>query len=254
MKSNKGFWITAGAAILAAVILAAVLLAGRREASAQGNEQGGTLADALNGGSARDKYMTEEAAIIRRMKDEMLIREASGSAPIDFLKGMIPHREAEVSMAESYLKYGGESRELEDLARDIVTARKEELDQMNDLLKQYQESKETDEEKEALYLEDCSRIFGTEEDSSRRAGRIRIRLTRPLPGGCFVAIRWRRIWPAASWSIRRRARMGSCAGWRRPSLSPRRRKSGAWRAFCQIKIRSRRPMRSRMAGRLEQLR
>lgn len=110
MKSNKGFWITAGAAILAAVILAAVLLAGRREASAQGNEQGGTLADALNGGSARDKYMTEEAAIIRRMKDEMLIREASGSAPIDFLKGMIPHREAEVSMAESYLKYGGESR------------------------------------------------------------------------------------------------------------------------------------------------
>ena len=62
MKSNKGFWITAGAAILAAVILAAVLLAGRREASAQGNEQGGTLADALNGGSARDKYMTEEAA------------------------------------------------------------------------------------------------------------------------------------------------------------------------------------------------
>ena len=170
MKSNKGFWITAGAAILAAVTLAAVLLAGRREASAQGNEQGGTLADALNGGSARDKYMTEEAAIIRRMKDEMLIREASGSAPIDFLKGMIPHREAEVSMAESYLKYGGESRELEDLARDIVTARKEELDQMNDLLKQYQESKETDEEKEALYLEDCSRIFGTEEDSSRRAG------------------------------------------------------------------------------------
>ena len=123
MKSNKGFWITAGAAILAAVILAAVLLAGRREASAQGNEQGGTLADALNGGSARDKYMTEEAAIIRRMKDEMLIRGV-GSAPIDFLKGMIPHREAEVSMAESYLKYGGESRELEDLARNCHSGRR----------------------------------------------------------------------------------------------------------------------------------
>ena len=57
----------------------------------------------------------------------MMIREKSGSADIDFLKGMIPHHEAAIKMSESYLNYGGEVSDLETLAQDIITAQKKEL-------------------------------------------------------------------------------------------------------------------------------
>lgn len=120
------------------------------------------LNDALNGGNALDKYLTEQASIMMGMEDEMLIRESSGSASVDFLKGMIPHHEAAVSMSESYLKYGGEIPELEDMARDIITAQKKELDQMNELLKQYEADGEEDPEKETQYLEEYSKMFGAD--------------------------------------------------------------------------------------------
>ena len=120
------------------------------------------LNDALNGGNALDKYLTEQASIMMGMEDEMLIRESSGSASVDFLKGMIPHHEAAVSMSECYLKYGGEIPELEDMARDIITAQKKELDQMNELLKQYEADGEEDPEKETQYLEEYSKMFGAD--------------------------------------------------------------------------------------------
>ena len=76
-------------------------------------------------------------------------------------------------MAESYLAYRGEYQEMEDLARDIITSRKEELRQMNDLLKQCQDSGKRDEEQEARYLEEYmkaySEVLGSGEERNREA-------------------------------------------------------------------------------------
>ena len=113
----------------------------------------------LNGNDSLGKYLTEQDSIMMGMMDEMVIRENSGNASLDFLKGMIPHHEAAIDMAESYLKYGGESTELENIAKDIISAQKDELKQMNELMKQYEEDGKTDSKKEEEYLKKYSSMF-----------------------------------------------------------------------------------------------
>lgn len=115
--------------------------------------------DMLNGNDSLGKYLTEQDSIMMGMMDEMVIREHSGNASLDFLKGMIPHHEAAIDMAESYLKYGGESTELENIAKDIISVQKDELKQMNELMKQYEEDGKTDPKKEEEYLEKYSSMF-----------------------------------------------------------------------------------------------
>ena len=84
------------------------------------------------------------------MMEDMMIREKSGSADIDFLKGMIPHHEAAIKMSESYLNYGGEVSDLETLAQDIITAQKKELTEMNDLVKKYEKEGKKNQEKKCF--------------------------------------------------------------------------------------------------------
>lgn len=93
------------------------------------------------------------------MMEDMIIRERSGSAAIDFLKGMIPHHEAAVKMSESYLNHGGNSEELKTLAQDIITAQKEELKQMNRLIGEYEKDGSKDDANEDAYLEKYSEMF-----------------------------------------------------------------------------------------------
>lgn len=116
------------------------------------SETEGTLLDSLNGGNALNKYLTEQDSIMMAMMEDMVIRTPSGSASLDFLKGMSAHHKAAVSMAESYLKYGGENEEMANLAKDIITAQKEELKQMDDLMKQYENQTEETKEDEEAYL------------------------------------------------------------------------------------------------------
>lgn len=110
-------------------------------------------------GDNLSRYLTEQDSIMMKMMEDMMIREKSGSASIDFLKGMIPHHEAAIKMSESYLNYGGEGSELQTLAQDIITAQKKELTQMNDLVKQYEEEGKKDQEKEDAYLAKYSEMF-----------------------------------------------------------------------------------------------
>ena len=78
------------------------------------------------------------------MMEDMVIREKSGNASLDFLRGMIPHHEAAIKMSESYLNYQGKS---------------DELKQMNELVKTYETDGKKDQTKEDAYLEQYSKMF-----------------------------------------------------------------------------------------------
>ena len=78
-------------------------------------------------GDDLSRYLTEQDSIMMNMMEDMVIREKSGNASLDFLRGMIPHHEAAIKMSESYLNYQGKSDELKTIAQDIITAQKDEL-------------------------------------------------------------------------------------------------------------------------------
>lgn len=119
--------------------------------TAQNNGTMGT--DPLN------RYLTEQDSIMMTMKEQMIIRDRSGSAAIDFLKGMIPHHQAAIKMSESYLNHNGASEELKTLAKDIITAQKDEIKQMNDMIGEYEKNEPKDNANEDAYLEKYSEMF-----------------------------------------------------------------------------------------------
>lgn len=87
------------------------------------------------------------------MMDEMKNIERSESADIDFLSGMIPHHASAVSMAQSYLKYGGENETLATLAQDIITTQTQEIEQMRGMIETIKTTGNVDSEKSKAYLE-----------------------------------------------------------------------------------------------------
>ena len=110
-------------------------------------------------GDDLSRYLTEQDSIMMNMMEDMVIREKSGNASLDFLRGMIPHHEAAIKMSESYLNYQGKSDELKTIAQDIITAQKDELKQMNELVKTYETGGKKDQTKEDAYLEQYSKMF-----------------------------------------------------------------------------------------------
>jgi len=71
----------------------------------------------------------------RKMHGGMAI-DFSGDADIDFARGMIPHHQGAVDMAEVQIKYGKDP-ELRKLAEDIVAAQKIEIAFMEAWLKKH---------------------------------------------------------------------------------------------------------------------
>lgn len=100
---------------------------------------------------ALSEYMKEQDQIMTDMMEAMTV-EPAGNASVDFLKGMIPHHESAIDMSLSYLKYGGTNEELKQLAKDIIEAQTDEIDQMNQLIKEIEDSGEKDEAREDGYL------------------------------------------------------------------------------------------------------
>ena len=67
-----------------------------------------------------------------RMHEGMMI-EFSGNADTDFVRGMIPHHEGAIAMAEIVLEHG-EDEGIADLAREIIDAQEAEIAWMQDWL------------------------------------------------------------------------------------------------------------------------
>ena len=64
-----------------------------------------------------------------KMHKDMTL-EFTGNADVDFIKGMVPHHQGAIEMAEIELKYGTDSKARK-LAREIIAAQKKEIAFMN---------------------------------------------------------------------------------------------------------------------------
>ena len=78
---------------------------------------------------------------------------------MDFLTGMIPHHQAAVDMAESYLKYGGENKELKELAENIIEVQREEIDQMEKMAGSLKEKGTHNEDQAKAYRQEYDKMF-----------------------------------------------------------------------------------------------
>jgi len=105
-------------------------------------------------------YLEEQDTIIYDMLENMRVKE-SGSAELDFLISMIPHYEASVDMSKNYLIYGGKNKKLKELASEIIDEHLEEIEDMQELIKEIQKHDITDKEKEKKYLNVYNKIIST---------------------------------------------------------------------------------------------
>ena len=80
-------------------------------------------------------YALELHQVNIKMHHDMNI-EYSDNADIDFLKGMIPHHQGAVEMAQAVLKYGGSDHRVKRLAKEIIRAQNYEIAMMKRFLKQ----------------------------------------------------------------------------------------------------------------------
>lgn len=106
---------------------------------------------------ALNRYRQEENEILKEMQENMAVA-ATGNASAAFLDSMMAHHQAAISMAESYLKYGGNNAELKTTATELIDSRTPQIETMRELIMKIQASDVKDEETEQKYLEKYEKI------------------------------------------------------------------------------------------------
>lgn len=169
MNRKKWYWIIG---IAAAIVIAALIWGASTYKKAPGSSPEPTATDGgrmdhagMDHGSGEQEpsgqpedfnlrgYLEDQDAIMAAMMTDMENIEHSDSASIDFLTGMIPHHDAAINMAQSYLKYGGAHEVLAPLAQDIITAQTAEIEQMQEMIETLRETGVYDEAQAKAYLE-----------------------------------------------------------------------------------------------------
>lgn len=176
MDKRKTYWIW-GCIIAVLLILAIIWLVtsnSRKNGShsMDGHTENGSTSSAENSEAVMpdstgtefeavdplQQYLAEQDSIMTDMMADMEV-SPSGSAAIDFLRGMIPHHESAIDMAESYLKYGGTNETLKEIAENIIRTQSDEIEQMKTLIQEIIASGETDTEKEDGYLNGYNKMI-----------------------------------------------------------------------------------------------
>ncbi len=119
----------------------------------------GTSGNAGSPDFAYSGYMEDQDVIMSRMMWDMELTEDTGNAALDFISGMVPHHAAAIEMAESYLKHGGEHRQLKPLAQDIIAAQREEISAMETMYQEIQASGKKDQEQADAYRKDYEKMM-----------------------------------------------------------------------------------------------
>lgn len=119
----------------------------------------GSHSAGANGNQGLSDYLKDQEKQMSRMDTDMKEIPESGSAAVDFLTGMIPHHQAAIEMAQSYLKYGGENRELKQLAEEIIEAQTQEIDQMRQLADRLKDEKDGNAEQAKAYRAEYEKMF-----------------------------------------------------------------------------------------------
>lgn len=189
MSRQSKYWIIGGCA---AFILVAVLVfayransqqndapaphashgAGGQGSSRQENDSQESGSKSSSGQSQDNEklvqYLQEQNVIMSDMMSHMEV-VPSGNAALDFLRGMVPHHEAAIDMAESYLKYGGENEELKAMAEAIVSTQTQEIVQMQRLIAELEAAGETDEQQARAYLDAYNKMMSGHEHMNHGA-------------------------------------------------------------------------------------
>lgn len=109
--------------------------------------------------SSLTHYFEEQKVAMDTMMTEMKNIPHTGDPATDYLYGMIPHHESAIAMSKSYLKYGGNSTELKQMAEDIISIQGTEIEQMQSMIQKLEEEVQKDETKETEYLNAYNKIL-----------------------------------------------------------------------------------------------
>ncbi len=117
----------------AAVIVALGALAYSQLPKGGPDAMSGMDHSAMTASNAPPSTKAFEVAMATMMKDMAL--PYTGSADVDFMKGMIPHHQGAIDMAKVALQFAKDPDVLK-LANDVVTAQEAEIDFIKDWLAQ----------------------------------------------------------------------------------------------------------------------
>lgn len=183
MNKNTRYWAIGAIVVLALLLIWIMFSAGNPGSdnqnttaqSAETSENGSSAAETgesaadhsghdMDGHSASadqnlNSYLADQDRQMDAMMTGMQEIPESGSAAVDFLVGMIPHHQAAIEMAQSYLKYGGENRELKEMAENIIQVQKEEIDQMEKMAGDLKEKDSHNEDQAKAYRQEYDKMF-----------------------------------------------------------------------------------------------
>lgn len=177
MEQQKKNWLITAIVILILAIILIIVFWSRR--NGKDDTDGGTTnptvssseagaakteSSKISGQNNLQSYMKEQDDIMSDMMEDMHAVQKTGNASVHFLKGMTPHHESAIEMAESYLTYGGDNSKLKKLAYDIIEVQTKEIDDMEDMIKKIEDSGKKDEEKEAGYLQEYDKMMESHHD------------------------------------------------------------------------------------------